>query len=82
MSQSNNYKSFLELLAEEIERLEKGIYATEDELIPDRELSDIAYMTKQLENSDTDNDSDWTPHEDSDSRSESTDSDFGVLDEF
>jgi hypothetical protein len=82
MSQINNFKSFLELLAEEIERLEKGVYATEDELIPDRELSDIAYMTKQLENSDTDNDSDWTPHEGSDSGSESTDSDFGVLDEF
>ena len=82
MSQINDFKSFLELLAEEIERLEKGVYATEDELIPDRELSDIAYMTKQLENSDTDNDSDWTPHEDSDSRSESTDSDYGVLDEF
>eukprot|EP01048_Picozoa_sp_COSAG05_P041359 COSAG05_NODE_21717_length_270_cov_0.339181_1_plen_80_part_10 len=57
-------------------------YETEDELIPDRELSDIAYMTKQLETSDTDSDSDWTPHEDPDSGSESTDSDYGVLGVF
>ena len=36
MSASNTYKSFLELLKEEIERQEKGIYITENEPIPDR----------------------------------------------
>jgi hypothetical protein len=82
MSASNTYKSFLELLKEEIERQEKGIYITENEPIPDRELSDIAYMTKKLEYSDSDSGSDWTPHEGSDSGSESSDSNFGVMDEF
>jgi hypothetical protein len=58
---------FFDKLKREIDKHQQEV-VEDEEVIPDRELSDIAYMTKQLEEStdeeeSDEDDSDWTPHE-------------------